>query len=53
MGAAVGLFSVAQAAEVPDHQLKEWKIGKVISGEDYKMKDLEGKVVVIEEWGVH
>ena len=51
-GMVMGFSVTAQAADdVPDHKLSEWKIGNIIHGEEYKMEDLEGKVVVIEEWG--
>ncbi len=39
--------------EVADHNLTEWKLGKVISGEEIKLADLKGKVVAIEKWGIN
>lgn len=54
LGAVMVGMSTTQAAEdVPDHKLSEWKFGKTISGDEYKTDGLDGKVVVIEEWGVH
>ncbi|GHC42436.1 hypothetical protein GCM10007100_04320 [Roseibacillus persicicus] len=54
MALAFGLGSFLHAAddEVPDHKLSEWKLGTVLQGDTYTHEDLEGKVVVIENWGV-
>ena len=41
------------AAEASAHKLSEWKLGKVLFGERITKTDLKGKVVVIENWGVH
>jgi thiol-disulfide isomerase/thioredoxin len=38
--------------KVPDHKLSEWDFGKVLFGEKLFTKDLKGKVVLIENWGV-
>ncbi|MCH1503039.1 MAG: hypothetical protein L7V86_05605 [Verrucomicrobiales bacterium] len=45
--------ALANDDELPDHNLSEWKIGEIISGEDVKLSDLNGKVVVIENWGIN
>ena len=45
--------TLAKDEEVPDHNLSEWKIGEIISGDDVKLSDLRGKVVAIENWGVN
>ena len=44
----------ASAADdkVPDHKLEEFKLGKVIHGEKDAVKNLEGKVVALEMWGI-
>ena len=44
--------TTAQAEDLPDHKLSEWSLGTVVQGDTYTQKDLEGKVVVIEDWGV-
>ena len=56
--AALGLLATVSwgqndPTDVPDHSLSEWKLGDVISGEDVKLKDLKGKVVAIELWGIN
>ena len=38
---------------LPDHELSEWKIGDIISGDQVALKDLKGKVVAIENWGIN
>ncbi len=43
----------ALAAEVSDHKLSEWNFGQVLFGEKLSKADLKGKVVVVENWGVH
>ena len=45
--------ALANDDELPDHNLSEWKIGGIISGEDVKLSDLNGKVVAIENWGIN
>jgi thiol-disulfide isomerase/thioredoxin len=47
------LVPTAIAAEASSHKLSEWKIGKVLFGPKFSKADLKGKVVVIENWGVH
>jgi hypothetical protein len=39
--------------DLPDHELSEWKIGEIISGGEVDLEKLEGKVVAIENWGLH
>lgn len=46
------LVSSANAAE-KEHKLSQWKIGKVLFGEKLSKGELKGKVVVLENWGVH
>jgi len=41
------------AEETGTHRLSEWKFGKVLFGERIIKGELKGKVVVIENWGVH
>lgn len=41
------------AAETKTHKLSEWQFGPVLFGEKINKSDLKGKVVVIEDWGVH
>lgn len=36
-----------------EHKLSEWKFGKVLFGNRITKGDLKGKVVVVENWGVH
>ena len=43
----------AFAADSKEHKLSEWKFGKVLFGEKVSKGDLKGKVVVVENWGVH
>lgn len=51
--AFVGVATVARAEESPgDHKLSQWSFGKVLFGEKFSKKDLKGKVVLIENWGV-
>ena len=45
--------ALANDDELPDNNLSEWKIGEIISGEDVKLSDLNGKVVAIENWGIN
>jgi len=47
------LLGPALAAEGKAHKLAEWKIGTVLFGDKLSKSDLKGKVVVIENWGVH
>lgn len=47
------LVSTAFAADSKAHKLSEWKIGTVMFGDKLSKADLKGKVVVIENWGVH
>jgi thiol-disulfide isomerase/thioredoxin len=51
---SLGLLCGMGMAEdtVPDHKLSEWDFGKVLFGEKFFNKDLKGKVVLIENWGV-
>ena len=48
-----GAAATLRAEESPgDHKLSEWSFGKVLFGEKFSKKDLKGKVVLIENWGV-
>ena len=51
-----GLVALSLAAipsiKAAEHTLSEWSLGPVIFGEEVKKSDMEGKVVVIEHWGV-
>ena len=47
------LISPVFAGAGDTHKLSEWKIGKVLFGPKFSKNDLTGKVVVIENWGVH
>jgi thiol-disulfide isomerase/thioredoxin len=47
------LATPAFAAKDGTHKLSEWKIGKTLFGEKLSKTELKGKVVVIENWGVH
>ncbi len=56
LAVATGVFALhssAFGAPEPTHKLAEWKIGKSLFGEKIKKSALAGKVVVIENWGVH
>ena len=44
--------SFAQANDMPDHDLTEWRVGETLFGEEAKLQKLKGQVVVIEYWGV-
>ncbi len=46
------LFPSVNAAE-KEHKLSQWKIGKVLFGGKLTKTEMKGKVVVIENWGVH
>jgi len=46
------LLPSANAAE-KEHRLSQWKIGKVLFGGKLTKTEMKGKVVVIENWGVH
>lgn len=52
--AAAMAFPVLAVADgnLPDAKLSDWKIGATVRGDEVKLEDLEGKVVVIEYWGV-
>lgn len=50
---ALGLAAFSHAADKSDHQLSEWKFGKVLFGKKITKEDMTGKVVVIEHWGAH
>ncbi len=47
-----GLAGIAGAKEVSDHKLSEWSLGDNLFGEKVSKGDMDGKVVVIEHWGV-
>lgn len=40
------------ADEKSEHKLSEWSLGETLFGEKVTKSDMEGKVVVIEHWGV-
>ena len=46
------LVPSASAAE-KEHKLSQWKIGKVLFWEKLSKGQMKGKVVVLENWGVH
>jgi thiol-disulfide isomerase/thioredoxin len=48
-----GLLLPTFAAEESEHKLSEWSIGSTLFGEKVSKSDMEGKVVVIEHWGVN
>lgn len=51
---AFGVIHVkAKDDDVPDSKLSKFDLGKVIHGDKEKFKDLDGKVVAIEFWGIH
>lgn len=52
LACGLGSFVTAAESELPEHNLSEWKFGTVLQGESYTHEDLEGKVVVLENWGV-
>ena len=41
----------ANAQNVPDHTLSDFKLGDHISGDKVDLSKLDGKVVAIEYWG--
>ncbi len=43
----------AIAAEVSDHDFSEWRLGAPLFGDPVTESDLEGKVIVLEYWGVN
>lgn len=47
-----GLAAVAGAKEGAEHKLSEWSLGETLFGEKVSKGDMDGKVVVIEHWGV-
>ena len=50
---ALALQASTIGAAESAHKLSDWKIGKVLFGEKINKSDFDGKVVVIENWGVH
>ena len=48
----LGLASLMGADEKSEHKLSEWSLGETLFGEKVTKSDMEGKVVVIEHWGV-
>lgn len=50
---SLGLVIVSFGEESPDAKLADFTIGKSISGPTVKLADLKGKVVAIENWGIH
>lgn len=51
--ASLLLAAPAFAAKDSTHRLSEWKIGKTLFGARLTKAEMKGKVVVIENWGVH
>lgn len=49
---AISLISLASTSLAEDHKISEWKIGKHLFGPKVASSDFDGKVVVIEHWGV-
>lgn len=45
--------AMAQDGALPDHNLSEWTLGEHLFGDEVEMKNLEGRVVVLEVWGVN
>ncbi len=50
---ATSSWSKDKEDALPNHELSEWKIGDIISGDQVALKDLKGKVVAIENWGIN
>jgi len=38
---------------VSTHTIDQWRVGEIINGEQIKLDDMKGKVVIIEFWGVN
>ncbi|MDX1679107.1 MAG: TlpA disulfide reductase family protein [Akkermansiaceae bacterium] len=49
---AAFLLPCAHAKDGKQQQLSEWSLGETLFGEEVKIDDLAGKVVVLEYWGV-
>ncbi|MFK7850083.1 MAG: TlpA family protein disulfide reductase [Akkermansiaceae bacterium] len=49
---SLSFIAVACADEESKHTLSEWSLGETLFGEEVSKSDMEGKVVVIEHWGV-
>jgi thiol-disulfide isomerase/thioredoxin len=52
---AAGLLvenAFAEGEKAPAHRLSEWKFGETLFGEAVSPDNLDGKVVVVEYWGV-
>ena len=47
----MGLLASSAFAQDAEHKLSEFQLGETIAGEEVKLDELEGKVVVIEYWG--
>ncbi|MGE9271120.1 MAG: TlpA family protein disulfide reductase [Verrucomicrobiales bacterium] len=52
MALVSGLLTSLFAEDLPDHDLSEWSLGPTLFGEEVSERDMKGKVVVIEHWGV-
>ncbi len=52
MAAAALAVPALSAADLPDQSLSDYKVGETVSGEAVKLDNLEGRVVVLEYWGV-
>ena len=52
LGSTAAPMTAAADDKVPDHTLDEFKLGKVIMGDKAALKNLEGKVVALEMWGI-
>ena len=49
--ALVAVALAVPAVKAADQTLKDYKVGKTLRGDEVKMDDLEGRVVVFEYWG--
>ena len=49
--ALVAVALAVPAVKAADQTLKDFKVGKIVRGDEVKQDDLEGRVVVFEYWG--
>lgn len=52
-GLSGGNDSKDKVEAVSQHTIDQWSIGQIINGEQVKLDDMKGKVVIIEFWGVN
>ena len=49
LGLTCGMLQADQAS-VPNHDLSEWSVGETLFGEEAKLENFDGQVVIIQYW---